>query len=378
MIQEVYVTIIDGERVDAVVQEAPPVQFAFIGEQGPEGVQGPPGGDGGSVIAIDRAAQAPLYSGAVTAEGVRSITDSSASWQEDEFVDSVVKILHADGTYCVGVVESNSENTLYFDDDLLDTLALGDTYQILDTVVVEASTIPTMVSVDTRSNNAACAVLLPASTPEFERSYVHAYIERSNNGDQICPIVCRGQDRQAGAKYGELIHQSEGVRLYQHQLDVPHWDIIQVYNVNRLATGYWSSNEPVASAVFAPIGSPVAMQYDYKKRFISRIDAGVEWLVYTSLLERNFLLSFSCSVEKTGGTGELFITFATKDGETDVVTMHTERVSSTRFASGVGRETLFIEIPVTLKRGDSFVPAARNSGGTFSLSAGSYVRATEL
>lgn len=375
MIQEVYVTIIDGERVDAVVQETPQVQFAFVGEQGPEGIQGPPGGN---VVIVDRIAQAPVYSGIITGSGDRFITDSSAAWQEDEFVDRVVKIIHTDGTYCVGVVESNSEDTLYFDDDLLDAHTLGDGYSILDTVVVEASTQPTMVAINTQTNNAACAVLLPASTPEFERSYVHAYIEKSNNGDHICPVVCRGQDRQAGAKYGELIHQSEGVRLYQHQLGVPHWDIIQVYNVKRLATGYWSSNESVTSAVFAPIGSPAAMQYDYKKRFISRIDAGVEWLVYTSLLERNFLLSFSCSVEKSGGVGELFVTFATKDGETGVITAHTERVGSTRFASGLGRETLFIEIPVTLKRGDSFVPMARISGGTFSLLAGSYVRATEL
>lgn len=322
------------------------------------------------------AAEIPPYEGAVTSGTTLSITDTNASWTVDEWKDYIILITHSDTSYfSFAVIESNTVDTLTFDDPLNFTPCDLYVYQIIDTVVIEPAQLPIMVAMDINLNHAG--ILLPYVTGGIERQYIHAYIEKALNGDYNVPVMCRKEQRQFGIKWGELEHQTEGVKLYAHNWNVPHWDIIDLFNVKRLAAGYFTSPEVITDITWQIIGSDTNLIYDKLKRFRVHPDAGYNWLRYTSLLNRTFIISFKAVIQKTGGTDEeASITIAhRRDGVTEFLT---DRVSTTRFNAGDGTQTITVEVPINLEKNDEIIPAIIKEGGTFDLLTGSTIKAIEF
>jgi hypothetical protein len=347
------------------------------GEPGPIGPPGPEGPPGTQAIPtnIDFTPTAPLSTGSATGGTLTTLEDTTATWEPNQFADKGIRIKRNGGAdYEWAIILSNTATVLTFDDDLIFAPCPLCTYEIVDTLVLTSEQMPLIAALDLRDNNAA--VILPNSTPENERKYCHVYIEMAVNGDKSAGVICRGTERQLGAKNGELLARGEGARLYAHQWITPHWDVLQVFNVKRFANGFFSINEPVASDIFIPVGAN--LDYDNIRRFIPYERGGINYLRYTSLFQREFVLKFSCTVNKSGGVGEMSISFAKRDGVTGVLTLLTTRQATTRFASGAGIADLIVEVPVLLKRNDEIVPIALRTSGTFAISAGSAVSVLEL
>jgi hypothetical protein len=306
---------------------------------------------------------------------LNTLEDTTAAWTTDQWIDKAVKIKRNGGNdYEWAIVLSNTATVLTFDDDLIFAPCPLCTYDILDTLVLSAEDMPLIAALDLRDNS--CGVILPNSTIANERKYCHIYVEMAHNGNTSAGIICRGTERQLGAKNGELLARGEGVRLYAHQWVVPHWDIILTQGVKRFANGYFDADEPVASETFVPVGANLV--YDKNRRFVPYDRDGIIWARYTSLFPREFILKFSCTVSKTGGVGEMSVSFAKRDGITGDITFLTTRVTTTRFASGTGIADLIAEVPVLLGRNDEVVPIASRTNGTFAVAQGSSVSVIEL
>lgn len=352
------------------------------GAPGPRGAPGigiPSGGTPGQIIikgegdttfwstptkTIDKKPVSLGITGNVTAQTPNSITDNTKAWIVDEFKDKAVK-LDTGVVAEYAIVLSNTEDTLVFDDVLLNPAA---SYSIIDSLVVNPSDLDCIIALDII--DACCAVILPLSTVSIERGYVHAYIERAVNGLYKAPIMCRGTQRQAGQKYGTLEHQGEGVRLHAHMWGVPHWDIIQTYNITRLASAYWTVPQTVNSSSWAPVLGMIA---DKAKRFT--LDSG--WFRYLSLLPRMLKVTFTANITKSGGVGDMDISIAKRDAA-GVITFLDYIQSSSRFGSGVGNTTITVDLLVELTYRESLVAIAQRSGGTFQIDPGSNLIIEEL
>jgi hypothetical protein len=316
-----------------------------------------------------------LYIGNVASGTQTSLTDTEANWSVNEWKDKVVKIKRNGGTdFEFGVIESNTPDQLIFDDSLIFVPCNLCVYEILNTLIVEPHHLPITIAVIL--SGSSCGILLPKSTKQIERQSFHSYIEKSLNGNYTCVIMSRGIDRQFGAKYGTLEHQSEGVNLYAHQLFTPHWDIIQTYNIKRLAAAYFSQSELVTTAnnVWDVIGNENTLIYDNKKRFVEKERDGKIWIRYTSLLSRDFRVTVDTTVQKTGGgQGEFYLSVAKRDGVTGIVTYFYDqnRLTGTKFGGTDGVESITVKVPVFLKRNDEVAIVAMKTASTMTISVGS-------
>jgi hypothetical protein len=321
---------------------------------------------------IDFVPEAPPETGDVTGGTITTLVDSTKTWTVNQWVDKVVKIeINGDMEY--GAVLSNTADTLTFDDDLIFEPCVGCVYHILDTLVVTPEDLSVMVAVDCRVN--AGGVLLPKATSAFERKYIHTYIEKSDNGNTI-PIMSRGTDRQLGVKYGTLEHATEGVRLYAHTFLTDHWDIIQAYNIKRLASEYLDDNVALAGDTtdWQEIMVSTKTVTEKLKRFVAVVRDGTTWLRYTSLLPKDFFVSGVIQAIKTGGgAGECYATIRIKDGITGVESDYTVRDIYSRFGAGEGAQAFAVNIQITLKRNDEVTIIARRTAGTFSIGAGTSI-----
>jgi hypothetical protein len=312
-----------------------------------------------------------LVEGSVTSGTINSLTDSSATWLRDQWAGKVVKTIRNGGAdYCYAIVLSNTTDTLTFDDDLIVTPCAECTYKIMETYNLEVLNSILALNV----TDYPMAVTLPASTPENERYYAHIYLERAGNGDTEIPIMCKGADRMAGAKYGTLNAIQEGVRIYAHQWLSNHWDIISTYNIKRFAAGRWATTDSIGTT-WDYMGN---CTFDFYRRFRPVVIEGNTWVRYTSLFQRWFYASFIAVINKTGGVGDCDITVAVKDGVTGVITIYEEWASATRFGAGTGETTISCEVPVLLSRNDEVIAVARHSGGTFTLGIGSSLKLIEF
>ena len=315
-----------------------------------------------------------LYSGNVSSGTTATLTDTSANWEVNQWKDKIVKIFReGDTDFEFAVVESNTADTLTFDDDLIFIPCSLCTYDILVTFVVEPYFLPILIAVNLETNNSG--ILLPKSTPQIERTSFHAYIEMSLNGNNRCPVMCRGAERQAEAKYGLLEHKSEGVKLYPHQWMRPHWDIIDTFNIKRLASGYFSQPELITTAnnVWGVVGDEGTLVYDNKKRFTEVIRESKVWLRYTSLLVRTFRTTIDLVISKTGGgQGEFHLSGAKRDGETGDITYFylDNRLAKTRFGGQDGIQDININIPMELKRNDEIAILGLKTASTMTVSSG--------
>lgn len=360
-----------------------PIQVTVTsGAPGPRGAPGigiPAGGDPGQVVTkglgsatlwdtptktIDKVALPSVIGGSITSQTANSITDSTKSWEPDALIDAVVK-LDSGVVSEYAIVLSNTADTLIFDDVLLNPAI---SYNVIDSIAISSEDMPCLVALDI--TNGCCAVILPESTPLNERSYIHSYIERAQDGLYKAPIMCRGTERQAGQKYGTLEHRFEGVRLYAHQWITPHWDIIQTYNIVRVGSTYWDAPQSGVAASWAPV---LGMQSLLMKRFAVEDS----WLRYLSLLPRTFIATFSAHINKTGGVGELDIALAKRDAD-GVITFLDTIYTSTRFGAGIGIATLVVSTPVNLNYRESLIGVARTTGGTFSITEGSSLIVQEI
>jgi hypothetical protein len=324
---------------------------------------------------IDFSPIAPFVTSTVTSGTLNTLTDTTATWTVDQFKDKGVKIWRNGGAdYEWGIVLSNTADTLTFDDDLIFAPCELCGYQIVDTLVLRTQDMPLIAALNLADNN--CAVILPNSVPLNERKYCHVYVEVAHNGTTSSAVICRGTERQLGAKYGELLTRGEGVRLYGHQWVIPHWDLLDTFNIKRFANGYFDANESVATTDYAPVGANLV--YDKSRRFVKYDRSGINYVRYTSLFQREFLLKFSCTVTKTGTGGEMTIGFAKRDGITGVLTNLTTRIASTKFGGGDGIADIVVEVPVLLNRNDEIVPIAKRDAGTFAITAGSSVSIIEF
>ena len=143
------------------------------------------------------------------------------------------------------------------------------------------------------------------------------------------------------------------------------------------AAGYTTQSVVIPGVEWTPLSLSGSVNYDYKRRFIDKIDGGVAWLQYTSLLERTFFVSVTAVVEKTAGTGEAFIAIVKKDGSTGAITVLETRVGRSRFGSDIGTQDISVEAPVSLKKGDYIAYVARKTDGDFSIGVGSGIKVVE-
>jgi len=316
--------------------------------------------------------EAPHDTGDVTGGTITTLVDSTKTWTVDEWIDKIVKIeINGDMEY--GVVLSNTADTLTFDDDLIFEPCVGCVYHILDTKVVTPEDLNLMLAVDCRDYPGG--VLLPKVTGAFERKYIHTYIEKSNNGNTI-PVMSRGTDRQLGVKYGTLEHATEGVRLYAHTFLTDHWDIIQSYNIKRLASEYLDDDVDLAGDTtdWQEIMASAKTVTEKLKRFVAVVRDGTTWLRYTSLLPKDFFVNGVIQAIKTGGgVGECYATIRIKDGVTGVETDYTTRDIYSRFGSGEGAQAFIVKILFELKRNDEITIIARRTAGTFTIGSGTSI-----
>lgn len=315
-----------------------------------------------------------IYEGLANSGTITTLTDNTAIWEVDSLVDKVVCIVK-DSICYYAVILSNTPTQLTFDDNLEIIPNSLTSFRILNTLVIDDSNMDLLVALDILDNE--CAVLLPLAVTAIERRYIHTYIETAINGFYRVPIICRGTDRQAGNKYGTLEHKGEGVKLQAHTWYSGHYDIIQTYNIKRYASGYFDTNESVTSTSWQIVGNIGNLIYDNYKRFVEKEISGKNQLTYTSLLMRDFSVKFNANVIKTGAGGELEISIAVYDKETDTIIYLDDRVSTTLFGGGEGVRVISVTVPVELIKSDRVLLVSRITTGTFSIGAGSTVEIVE-
>lgn len=324
------------------------------------------------IKSIDYAPTEALFQGNVSGGTINTLIDNTQDWTTNEWVDKIVK-MEINGDMQYGAVLSNTSDTLTFDDNLIFEPCIGCAYTILDTLVIEPEDLGVIVALDLTSNT--CGILLPKVNSSFERAYIHMYIERSPNG-RVVPIMSRGTDRQLGVKYGTLEHITEGVRLYAHTYLTDHWDIIQTYNIKRLASEYLNDDVILASNTtdWQLVLDEDKTETQKLKRFVPVITEGVVWLRYVSLIPKDFFISGVVQAFKgSGGAGELYVTLRIKDGITGLDTDYDERDIYTRFGGGEGAQHLAVNIPINLKRNDQITLVARRTAQTFTMGAGTSI-----
>jgi len=333
--------------------------------------------DSVEIKSIDYKAIADLDSGTVTSATSTTVTDTTKTWVDNEWVDKLVRLectLTSRFTYAL--VLSNTSTRLTFDDPLPAEPTASCTYRIIDTVVLTDADLNTIIACDIRDNT--CGVILPLSKVSIERRYAQVYNELANNGDHTTVVMCRGANRQLGQKFGELNHRYEGVRLHAHTWGVPHWDVIQVFNVKRFANGAWVVAEAIATTAYEFLGDTGKLTYEPPKRFMALDVAGKQWLRYTSLLSRSFLILTSVVVEKTGGGNSIIeIAYAKRSGSTGVVTQITNRVGVAKLAVA-GQATITTQFNVSLNHNDEIILIAKRDTGTIEVLTGSSIDLIEL
>jgi hypothetical protein len=332
---------------------------------------------GSGVKTINYVAVPDLDSGNVVSATANSITDTSKSWTVDEWKDKLVRITCSlTSIFTYGLVLSNTSDTLVFDDNLPSVPLNTCTYRIIDTIVLSNIDPDTIVACDIRVNSTA--VVLPRSIEANERKYVHAYNELANNGDHSTIIMCRGTERQLGQKYGELNHKYEGVKLYTHTWMMPHWDVLQTYNIGRYADGNWVADEAITTTAFAYLGDTGKLVYDPPKRFLPINVSGKQWLRYTSLIPRRFIIMLSVAIEKGGGGNSVVeLALAKKSGVTGIITELTDRIAVARL-SVAGQTTIAGNIKIDLAHNDEIILIARRDAGTILVQTGAGVDIIEI
>ena len=311
-----------------------------------------------------------------THPSANTVTLTGASLEVNEMFDKVVEIV-LNGIAEYAIVASNTSDTLVFDDDLDAADVSGKTLTILHTIALRDEELDTIIAID--SSLGAIAGILPASSYYNQRKYAHLYIELS--GDYICPLVCRGTDRQLGAKNGYIQFRGEGARLHAHMFGTPHWDIIQAYGIKRYATGYWDAADSITAVDFsnlvaAKVGANI--NTDYASRFVAIEEDGVQGIMYTSLIPNFFSGRINAIIEKTGAGSDASIGFAKYTKATDTLVLLDTRISSTVFGGGDGVQVIHVMAPIQFSFGDKLFVVASRATGVFTINAGSSVEVVEM
>jgi hypothetical protein len=314
-----------------------------------------------------------LEQGQITSFTSNSITDNLANWEIDEFKNKVVKICYNDINF-YAVVESNTSDTLIFDDLLEQEPELNNNYCILHTLDTAETGLNIIVAVVNVIGESA--ILLQKSTIENERQYLHAYIERIENNNYCC-IMSRKLDRQFGSKYSVLEGLQEGIRVYAHQLQVPHWDIIQTINIKRFFNGYFDTANAINTTEYTATGLNITK--NNSKRFFMKELTNVKRFLYTDLVQRDFNLNLTATIEKTGGGGgECTVTFAIYRDKTEIIEILENSEQTTRFAGGAGFLNIVVNAVTQLNKNDYIYIVTKRDSGVFFIAAGSTITINEI
>lgn len=341
---------------------------------------------------INKKAQTAHYSGNITSGTTTTITDSTANWTVDEWVGKAIKIILSNGNTITGpdyefaIIASNTNNTLIVDDNLLFVPCDSCTYKIVDTLNISNGDLNSVVALNIV--DADVAVVLPKVTSENERLYLNCYVEVGDSGDNIVAIIGRETDYQLGAKFGTLEWRGEGVVLYSHTWDAtldiegdearPHWDVINAYNIQRLATGYWNVDESLANAA-TPTEVGTGLIPDNERRFIAVSRDGITYFRYQDLISRQHIATCNALFEKVGGGGgEVTIQFGIRDFTTGEISLIPGRTASTRFGGGEGFAEITLRVPIFFERNQELVLLYTKDTGVINFVAGSTIDILEI
>jgi hypothetical protein len=224
---DVFVQVIDGEDIQVQVEETEPVMFAFMSEQGPEGVQGQ---SGDVPVLIHHVVQFNIATGTLSASTVDSLTDGTASWTPGEFVGNVVRVIDAGTAETLyRVVVGNDLNTLFVDQAFGIAPATTSSFSVLDTIEIPDNNYKTVVCVDSNSNPADCAVLLPPVSGAMELSSIVVYPEwPSVSVNDVILVASIGNTVRGSRTYTPEFSAvtQPSLKLVQHNTVSPHWDIV--------------------------------------------------------------------------------------------------------------------------------------------------------
>jgi hypothetical protein len=224
---DVFVQVIDGEDIQVQVEETEPVMFAFMSEQGPEGIQGQ---SGDAPVLIHHVVQFNLATGTLSESTIDSLTDGTASWTPGEFVGKVVRVIDSGTAETLyRVVVGNDLNTLFVDQAFGFAPEIGSDFTVLDTIEIPDNNYKTVVCVDSNSNPADCAVLLPPVSGAMELSSVVVYPEwPSVDVNDIILVAAIGDTVRGNHTYKPVFAAvtRPSLKLVQHNTVSPHWDIV--------------------------------------------------------------------------------------------------------------------------------------------------------
>ena len=309
-----------------------------------------------------------LASGNVTSGTLTSFIDSTQSWTTNQFAGKVFKLFKNGGSdFQYGICTTNTETTVNFDSEFIVAPCDGCQYEEIDTLELNTEDLPLILALNVMDNKTA--IVLPESTVENERKYAHIYVELGNGANNAV-VIARGADRIFGVKYFTLDFRTEGVRLYPHMWVTPHFDIVQTYNIKRLATAYFDNDESFASTDWVEVGQVGNLVYDNLKRFADIDREGIQYIRYTSLFERDFIGSWQIVVAKTGGVGEASFALGKREAGSEEITVLETRIASTRFGSGEGLQTVDLRTPLILNRNDEVVLLAKRTAANFTIKEG--------
>ena len=312
----------------------------------------------------------PYDTGTSTSGTTNSLTDTTKTWNINEFVDKVVFIQDV-GYY---IIESNTIDTLTFDDNDIVPIEAGAEYTILDAIVLDKNLYPVVVAINLEDHD--CAVILPDVDANIERKPVHIYVEKSLNGNHQCAVIARGANRFLNRKWTTLDHRYEGVQLLAHTYLMNHWDIVNSYNIKRFAVGKFDVDVDVDSTDYIEINQNVV---DLKNKRFELVDvSGQKVFCYRSAIPTDFEINANLNITKTGAhAGELTATIRVKHLD-ETFDDYTDFEATTRFGGGEGKSTLNFSVPVELRFRDKIYIMAKRTSQTFIVESGSTLFINEL
>ena len=320
---------------------------------------------------VDIATTADIYTGTATSNTSTTMTDSTATWEVDEWADKVVKLTSTTDAddYCL--ILSNTSDTLTFDCE--NDVFTVETYNVLETYYADKP--QSIYAFDIR--NAYGAIVMPSAIDRIERSRYKIYNEMANNVDYKAVVMFRGADRARGSKYFTLDHKHEGADLYVHYFGTPHYDILNIEEVKRYASVMVNTDLSIASTTYAPILTFASINNLDAKRFKAKDRSGIYWLKFKSIIATKMLLQGSLSIEKEGGGVPSVVEISVRLNRDGTIIDLTDSATVVRLpVNDIKAVPLLIYLD--LQKDDELTIIAKRDSGAISLLTGSTFTLLEL
>ena len=323
------------------------------------------------VKAFDFTATTDLASGSVTSQGASSITDNTKVWTVNQFAGKGVMLVTSAGEVDYTRIASNTATVLTF--DVAHAGYTYATYRILPSF--EVTNINSIVAVNILAND--CAIMLPDVNGVENRKFIKVYLEQSNNNGKRAAIICYGDQKQRGVKYGFLNYKYESVEFWSHLVTPNHWDILSIENVKRYSGVTVITNSPVTTTGYATMLPFANVTLDTTRRFEARNMSGAFWFKYMSITALTMTIGGPMIITRTGGGTSVvtiavrikrFIGGATEDTTKDCIVK----------LSGDSTQTVSPQITFDLQPYDEVTMIVKRDTGTIVIEAGSSVTVKEV